>query len=169
MSLDKNTSKPIPQLCNLQTPKNNWPILPISREWMFIYYGYGSNLQASNVGLKSRHTKWQYLYKSETWHEIWPWTFGVSYFRQTHVVSIHIIYIYIYYMIIYDYICTYIYIYIHICMVMRSFLLFRWSLKFDLVWSQVATSQRPQPTNDCCGQEPQKCPTCPFSEYLGKL
>jgi hypothetical protein len=33
---------------------------------MFIYYGYGSNLQASNVGLKSRYTpKWQYLYKAK--------------------------------------------------------------------------------------------------------
>jgi len=72
------------------------------------------------------------------------------------VVSIHICYVYIY-----DYICRYIYIY----MVIRSVLLFRWSLKFDLVWSQVATSQRPQPTNYCCGQESQKCPTCPFSEY----
>ena len=70
------------------------------------------------------------------------------------VVSIHICYIY---MIIY--------MYIYIYMVIRSVLLFRGSPKFDLVWLQVATSQRPQPTNYCCGQESQKCPTCPFSEY----
>ena len=155
MSLGKNTSKPIPQLCSLQTPKNNWPILPISS----IYYGYGSNLQASNVGLKSRYTpKCQYLYKAKHYMRFDHGHLGYPISDKPIYSSFYTYMLCIY---IYDYICRYIYIY----MVIRSVLLFRWSLKFDLVWSQVATSQRPQPTNYCCGQESQKCPTCPFSEY----